>query len=256
MPQQASVNRQEQAFEAVAAGSYTEGSEAHRGSHQGRPEVPKLHEADKNRMKSPDSLHRRTKRDIQSDVSASQTSGSSPIIQPNETSAQRTPIDAFLGTWWVLHTRARNEKVVAKALSRQQVDYFLPLVHYKRTYGGRINRVEIPLFPGYVFLCGQPEDRLVALKTNRVANVLEVSNQEQLKHDLRQIALTVESGEPVDLFPGLQTGARCRVTAGSMIGIEGVVIRRQGPWRVYVGVEFLGQSAELEIDPSLLDIMD
>jgi hypothetical protein len=35
-----------------------------------------------------------------------------------------------------------------------------------------------------------------------------------------------------------------------------VVIRRRGPWRVYVGVDFLGQSAELEIDPMLLEVID
>jgi len=188
----------------------------------------------------------------ESTVSTDQESGTSKVAAPKEGTLQRSPIDAYIGRWWVLHTRARNEKVVAKALANQRIQYFLPLIRYRRTYGGRINRVEIPLFPGYVFLCGCPEDRLVALKTNRIANVLEVADQEQLKHDLRQISRTVESG----VYPGLRAGARCRVTAGGLIGLEGVVLRRQGLWRVYVGVEFLGQSAELQIDPSLLEIID
>lgn len=166
--------------------------------------------------------------------------------------ARVSPIENYIGRWWVLHTRARNEKSVAATLARLHVQHFLPLV----THNGRSRRTEVPLFPGYVFLCGGEEDRLAALQTNRVANVLEVSDQEQLKHDLRQIHWAVEGHEPIDLYPGLIAGRRCRVTSGSFVGLEGVVIRRRGLWRVYVGVDFLGQSAELEIDPALLEIID
>jgi hypothetical protein len=60
----------------------------------------------------------------------------------------------------------------------------------------------------------------------------------------------------VDLYPGLRRGRRCRVVAGSLKGVEGVVLRRRGLYRVYVGVEALGQSAELEIDPSLLEVIE
>ncbi len=165
-------------------------------------------------------------------------------------------IEDFVGRWWVLHTRSRNEKAVAATLTRHQVQHFLPLVHHRRNYGGRVKRVEIPLFPGYVFLCGGLEDRLVALETNRVARVLEVTDQEQLKHDLRHIWLAVQGDEPIDLYPGLRTGCRCRVSSGSLAGLEGVVLRRRGLWRVYVAVGFLGQSAELEIDPAMLEVLD
>lgn len=165
-------------------------------------------------------------------------------------------VDTFVGKWWVLHTRARNEKAVAAALGRLGVQCFLPLVRYGRTYGGRVRRVDIPLFPGYVFLCGGADARLAALQTNRVANVLEVADQDRLKADLRQIARIIESEHPVDLYPALRSGSRCRVIAGSLSGLEGVVLRRRGPWRVYVGVEFVGQSAELEIDSALLEIIE
>jgi hypothetical protein len=165
-------------------------------------------------------------------------------------------IDAMEGTWWVLHTRARNEKALAADLDRLEVPYFLPLVEQRRKYGRRILPVHIPLFPGYLFICGTSEDRLGALKTNRIANALEVADQDRLKKDLRHIYRIVASKEPVDLYPRLRRGARCRVIKGTLVGLEGVVLKRSGPWRVYVGVEFLGQSAELEIDPMLLEVLD
>ncbi len=166
------------------------------------------------------------------------------------------PIDSLVGNWWVLHTRSRNEKVVAERLVKQGVQVFLPLVHRSRVYDGRVRRVDIPLFPGYVFLCGQQKDRELALKTNRVAQILDVPDQQQLQFDLRQIQQIVQSDEPVDLFPRLKDGARCRVISGSLAGLEGIVIRRQGPWRVFVSVHFVGQSAELEVDSTMVEVID
>ncbi len=169
---------------------------------------------------------------------------------------QVSDVARFVGRWWVLHTRSRNEKVVAEHLTRGGVQHFLPLVGRGRHRGLPRSRTSIPLFPGYVFLCGGPEDREKALKTNRVANVLDVADQERLRRELSRIERVVSSAGPVGLYPRLKTGCRCRVTTGSLIGLEGVVVRRPGPWRVYVGVAFLGQSAELEIDPSMLEVLD
>ena len=177
-------------------------------------------------------------------------------VAPLVPSSAASRVDSFTGQWWVLHTKARNEKAIADDLTRKHVQYFLPLVRCRRVYGARIRQVDLPLFPGYVFLCGTPGDRYVALRTNRVAKVLEVVDQQRLRADLLQIQRVVESDTPVDLYPRLRKGCRCRVITGSLMGIEGVVLRRRGPWRVYVGVEFVGQSAELEIDPSWLEVID
>ena len=179
-----------------------------------------------------------------------------PVPALTQDDPELSPADAYQGRWWVLHTRPRNEKAVAADLTRLQINHFLPLVKHKRVYGRRVHEVQIPLFTGYVFLCGEEKDRQAALRTNRLANVLNVGDQEQLRADLRQIHRVVTSGEPVDLYPRLRKGARCRVTHGPLAGLEGVVLRRRGPWRVYVSVQFIGQSAELEIDSALLEVID
>ena len=184
------------------------------------------------------------------------TASNVPLVSQPADNVQPVPVDAIKGRWWVLHTRARNEKAVAADLQKLRISHFLPLVEHRRIYSGRVQFVKIPLFPGYVFLCGGSEDRLAALRTNRVANVLKVADQERLKTDLRHIQRVVESKEPVELYPRIRCGCRCRVTSGVLTGLEGVVLRRRGPWRVSVGVEFLGQSAELEIDPMLLEVID
>jgi len=160
------------------------------------------------------------------------------------------------GRWWVVHTRVRNEKVVAKTLAREGIPHYLPLVRLQRTYGGRRTTVSLPLFPGYLFMCGDGLAREKAWRTERVARVIAVADQDRLRWELQQIVHVVESGEPVNLFPGLREGRHCRITGGALKGLEGVVLRRRSVSRVYIGVTILGQSAVVEIDSALLESID
>jgi len=162
----------------------------------------------------------------------------------------------WTGRWWVLQTLSRNEKVVAKALSRHRVANYLPLVTVPRVYGGRRTTVSLPLFPGYLFLCGDASDCDCAWQTKRVARVLDVSNQNQLKSELDQISGVIDSGEPVELYPALKVGARCRIIDGTFKGVEGVVLRRRDVCKLYISVTTLGQSAVVEIERSRLEPVD
>jgi hypothetical protein len=111
----------------------------------------------------------------------------------------------------------------------------------------------MPLFPSYLFLCGGEDERYETLMTHRAADVIAVVDQDRLKEELRQVFRITSSELDVDLYPGLRKGRRCRVNGGPLCGLEGTVLRRRNLCRIYVGVEVLGQSAELEIDPSLLE---
>jgi transcription antitermination factor NusG len=167
-----------------------------------------------------------------------------------------TPVDRLVGRWWLVRTKSRMEKALATELDRLNIGFYLPLLNTRRCYGGRRSEVRLPLFPGYLFLCGDEEARYATLTTHRAAQIIEVTDQERLKRELRQIYRVTASEEPVDLYPGLQTGRRCRITQGSLQGIEGVVIRRHGHCRIYLGVEVLGQSVEVEVDPAILETID
>lgn len=166
------------------------------------------------------------------------------------------PIRQGQGSWWVVHTKSRNEKVLASDLALKGIHCFLPLIHTVRKHGGRKVAVSLPLFPSYLFLCGGENERYAALMTHRAAAVIPVVDQEGLKQQLQQIYRATASGHPVDLYPRLLHGTRCRIIRGGLRGVEGVVVRRRGICRVYLGVEVLGQSAELEIDPSYVEVLD
>jgi transcriptional antiterminator RfaH len=155
--------------------------------------------------------------------------------------------------WWVAHTRARNEKRLAEVLLRDHVSYFLPLIH-RAARRGR-HAANLPLFPGYVFLWGDESARRAARASNRVASVLSVPDQTRLAHELRQIYRAVLGPAPVDLYPALRVGQRCRIGAGPLRGVEGIVDRRDLS-RVFLAATFLGQSAVIEVDTSEVELLD
>ncbi|GAG40862.1 unnamed protein product, partial [marine sediment metagenome] len=170
------------------------------------------------------------------------------------------PPDADLaalgGEWWVAHVKARQEKALARNLARSSVAYFLPMYEVRRESRGRSWRATLPLFPGYVFFCGDEDDRLGALKTARIARIIDVPDQRRLIGELTAIRRLTESGMSVDPYPSLATGRRCRVRSGPLRDVEGAVARRKGATRFVVEVSILGQGAAVEIDGDLLEPID
>jgi len=165
-------------------------------------------------------------------------------------------ISPAVGRWWVLHTRARNEKRVAAALAEGRVQHYLPLVNVRHTYTKWKVSFKVPLFPGYVFLCGDHSDCDKARRTNRVARILPVADQDKMRGELRHICQVVEAGDSVELFPAIQVGRRCRIAGGPLKGVEGVVVRQGHRYRMYLSVSTLGQSATVEVDAALLESAD
>ncbi len=164
--------------------------------------------------------------------------------------------DDLLGSdrvWWVLYTKARQEKAVARDLLVRRIPFYLPLI--KQTSVRRKRRVTslIPLFQGYVFMFGTREERVGSMKTNRLSQVLEVHEPEQLRNDLARLQRLITSGCPLTLESRLAPGAQVRITTGSLMGLEGVVLHRRGHTRLLVDVRFMQQGASIEIDDFMLE---
>jgi transcription antitermination factor NusG len=158
--------------------------------------------------------------------------------------------------WYVLHTKSRQEKALADELTRMNIPCYLPIVEQVRYHGQRKALVAEPLFAGYVFLKGTLEEAYLADRTKRVANILPVHNQERLDWDLRNLALALHQQAPLDPYPFLKTGRRVQVRAGPFRNLQGLIEDRLGWNRLILSVNMLGQAVSLEIDGSLLDLVD
>ena len=171
-----------------------------------------------------------------------------PIIWPRDTGIRQ-----FEGIWWVAHTKSRNEKALAWQMQRKNISYFLPLTEKVYKKSRRILRSMLPLFSGYLFFCGDENDRLEVLKTNRTANLIKVEDRQLFVSELRPIEKALTCGLTLEPHNYIEAGQRCLVIAGPLMGTEGIVTKTQSRTRLVLGVDILGKATCLEIDSDMLE---
>ncbi len=159
--------------------------------------------------------------------------------------------------WWVLYTRSRREKELMRRLRVMDIAFFSPIISQRhRSPAGRMRTSHVPLFPNYVFLCGNDFHRYEALTTNCVSRDISVPDGQQLAADLHQIHQLIEFGHPLTPEARLQEGTRVRVHSGAFTGFEGTVIRRENITRLLVAVNFMQQGASVVLEDCELERLD
>ncbi len=155
--------------------------------------------------------------------------------------------------WWVLYTKSRQEKAIARNLLEQEIPFYLPLVKKRWLCRGRKMVSYVPLFANYVFLFADQIELAKAWATNRVVRALPVADGQRLRTDLSNLQRLIASGKPLTVESRLTTGMPVRVKHGPLAGLEGTVLTRRGDTRLLVAVDFLKQGASVEIEDYLLE---
>ncbi len=189
---------------------------------------------------------------------AMETKSTMPILSEEPSLYPETLLDQLAcepsdRRWWVLYTKARQEKAISRDLLGYQVPFYLPLVKKTSVNRGRTIESHLPLFSGYLFLYGSEEERVVSLTTNRISRILTIDEPQRLLHDLRQLHQLIAADAPMTVESRLAPGNRVRVRHGPFAGIEGTVLHRRGNTRLLVCINFLQQGASVEIDDYLLE---
>jgi transcriptional antiterminator RfaH len=162
---------------------------------------------------------------------------------PNEVNARQ---------WSVLHVKPRQEKSLARDLFQREIPYYLPLVSRHTVARGRALRSHLPLFPGYVFLFGTPQEWLTALNTGRVVRPLNVPNQCELWNDLRQVSRLIASRGSINPEHQFLPGTPVEIQSGPLAGLRGVVQQTATGRRLWIQVRFIQSGASVLLDDCLV----
>lgn len=160
--------------------------------------------------------------------------------------------------WWVLHTKPRAEKSLARRLLKDGQYFFLPLYtrrHDRRDRPGKVDSY-LPLFPGYVFLYGPEEERLAAFATKLVAQILPVADQGRLYQDLANVHRLMTLEKPLTPEKTLPPGTPIEITDGPFAGLTGTVLRRGASWHLVVEVKFLQSGVSVELEQWMVKPLD
>lgn len=160
-----------------------------------------------------------------------------------------------LGPWWVLRTRPRAEKALARRFLQLHLPFFLP-VHCRRwRTRGRQHAAYLPLFPCYLFIRGDDVRRAV-LETNQVAQILDVPDQPAFDRDVAGIHRLMASGRDLTPEEQLPPGSPVLIEEGPFAGLRGRVIKRGAESRLVVEVTLLKQGVSVELDVTVLRLIE
>ncbi|MCU1309746.1 MAG: transcription antitermination protein nusG [Candidatus Angelobacter sp.] len=161
----------------------------------------------------------------------------------------------ILRRWYAAYTLPRHEKLVTHQLAQKSVECYLPLYEAIHRWKDRRARVQMPLFPGYVFVQIPLSERLKVLEIASVLNIVSFKGQAaplpEGEIEALRNALGYRKAEP---YPYLAVGRRVHVNAGPLQGLEGIVVRRKGDWRIVVTLDSIMQSVALEVDSSDVEL--
>jgi len=155
------------------------------------------------------------------------------------------------GPWFAIYTRSRFEKQVAEQLERKRLPVFLPLRLEVHRWQDRYQKVEVPMFRGYLFV-QFPRDsvqRMTVLRTTGVVRIVGFgqNDTEVPAEQIASLRRLTEQGVMLHPHRFLRVGQRVKIANGVLAGMEGILVRIKKQDRLVVSVDAIRQAVAVEL---------
>ncbi len=160
--------------------------------------------------------------------------------------------------WYAAYTRAQHERAVAEQAAAKGLEALVPVAKVRRDWKQRVVHLPMPLFPGYVFVHMQLDQRLQLLSIPSVVRLvsfngtpatISVSEIEAIR-----TCMANASGMRTDQY--LQAGCRVRIREGIMAGIEGIVVEQSSVRRLVISIRMLQLAFSIDVEAENLEPID
>jgi transcription antitermination factor NusG len=174
---------------------------------------------------------------------AAQGLESTEYALPHETAMARVH-------WYATYTCANHEKQVAAELQLRALECFLPLYRSVRRWKDRRVTLDLPLFPGYLFVRLALRDRVRVLQIPSVVHLVSFSGHPVAISDdemdlLRRSLSHSLCAEP---HPFLTVGRRVTIIRGPLAGCEGILRRRKNKFRFVISIDLIRSACAVDVD--------
>ncbi len=155
-----------------------------------------------------------------------------------------------LERWYAAYTLPRHEKKVVENLRLRNVESLLPLYSAPRRWknGLKVN-LELPLFPGYVFVKADHKKQITVLNTPSVQwlvgsgrHPIPVQN-----HEIEILRNGIQDCNP-EPHPFIKIGDRVQMISGPLTGLEGILVQKKDGYRFVLSMNLIMQSISVEVD--------
>lgn len=177
-----------------------------------------------------------------------------------EESRRGMPLEWMQPRWYAAYTCAQHEKRVREQLEYRSIEAFLPLYETVHRWKDRRVRLNLALFPGYVFVRLALRDRLQVLQVPGVARLVGFNGAPAALRDeeIEGVRACLAQGYFLKPHRYLDAGQQVRITHGPFQGLEGIVQRKKSGLRFIISLNLILRSVAVEIHeadlaPSILE---
>lgn len=157
--------------------------------------------------------------------------------------------------WYAVFTLPQNEKSAARQLGLRDVETFLPTYETVKVWKNRQRvRTVLPLFPTYLFVRIDCRQRRRVLESPGVIHIVS-NGREQAPVPDAEIELLRTGLREKTMVPyrELVVGRKVRIKAGSMEGVEGVLVRKGNGLKFVMALKLINQYAAVEVEAGDLE---
>lgn len=160
--------------------------------------------------------------------------------------------------WHVVYTMPRSEKKVAAKLDELLYCYYLPLTQQEKEYKNRKQRVEKPLFPGYIFVHIKPGFRHHITGIKDVICFVRFNNEYAKVKDeeidnLKILLANLKDTSGVLVKDLSKTGQLCEIKFGALKGFKGKIIGRTGNSKLKLEISVLNKMVIVKMDNIIIN---
>lgn len=157
--------------------------------------------------------------------------------------------------WFVLCTRSRYEKKLAESFEKSRINYFLPTRIVRKKWSDRWKNVETVLFPGYIFVQFEEQDRYQILNTPGAVRFLYFAGKYATlsRLDVQMINQSLDNSQELEVVNSeLFEGQLVKITSGPFKGFEAKLVHHNGKGKLLLEVKSIAQGVLIEIGNAVI----
>jgi transcription antitermination factor NusG len=158
--------------------------------------------------------------------------------------------------WFAVYTKYKCEKFVADALSKKEIEAYVPIMTKTKRYSKKIKHYNVPLINCYVFVCITKDQYIKTLETEYVMKFLRNGHDLLAIPEVEINTLKRVVGEDIEVKETLGSdwflGEEVEVISGQLAGMRGKIVSKEGKRSFVIDLETIGYQLRIKVDFNLL----
>ncbi len=158
--------------------------------------------------------------------------------------------------WYALVTRSRFEKKCEKILLEKNIIVFLPTQKVIRQWSDRKKEVELPLFPGYIFVKIDINNRSSILNTDGIARIIRFNGVDTIipEKQIEAIKIALSEQNIIEINDiEFYKGQNVNILSGPFKGFKGKLVRKNNKGKFLITIDSIGKGILVEIGSSRIE---